>query len=156
MATDNWPQEESAVFDAASRIIPMYPEAAITEGYFVCPGATTTAGRLQVTNVAADAIGDGCWVALHTATGAGAPERISVLIQGPWKAKMNNGSIGIAAGCYVMNSGATGIVSLTLAGCTARTVKSVDGVTGTSYILAHAWQRFNVVNDEGIIYLTCH
>ena len=78
--TDYWPQEEGAVFDAGSYILPCYPEGTISELSSVKPGASTTAGRIDV--VVSAAFGDGIGIALKASTGAGAPSRIPILFYG--------------------------------------------------------------------------
>ena len=77
--TDFYPQEEGAIFDADSYIIPCYPDGAVSEMSAVKLG-TTVAGRVSV--AAAAAIGDGVGIALRAATGAGVPSRIPVLFYG--------------------------------------------------------------------------
>jgi hypothetical protein len=73
MATDFYPQEEGAVFDTNSLILPCYPYGAgISELSAVAvsnaAGATTVAGRLAV--IAASGIGDGVAVALKASSTA--------------------------------------------------------------------------------------
>ena len=93
MATDYYPQEEGAIFDYNSYIIPCYPDGAIGEMQSVKVG-TTVAGRISV--LASAASGDGIGVALREATAAGVPSRIPILFRGIAKLKS-----GATAGHYL-------------------------------------------------------
>lgn len=103
--TDYYPQEEGAVFDSCSYIIPCYPDAAISEMSAVKVG-TTASGRISVTVPASS--GDGIGIALKAATGAGAPSRIPVLFYGI--AKVTSSAIAnyyLIAGSFAMNNTTT-------------------------------------------------
>ena len=106
MATDYWPQEEGAVFDSNSYIIPCYPDGAISEMGSVKFG-TTVAGRISVITSGAVS-GDGFGIALKSSSGAGAPSRIPILFYGI--AKVASAAIAnyyLIAGSFAMNNGTT-------------------------------------------------
>lgn len=106
MATDYWPQEEGAIFDAGSYIVPAYPDGAISEMSSVKFG-TTVAGRISVITSGA-VTGDGFAIALRAATGAGAPSRIPILLYGI--AKVTSAAIAnyyCIVGSFAMNNGTT-------------------------------------------------
>jgi hypothetical protein len=77
--TDYYPQEEGAIFDAGSYILPCYPDDTISELSAVEMG-TTVAGRISVK--VTNALGDGCGIALKASTDTGVPTRIPVLFYG--------------------------------------------------------------------------
>jgi hypothetical protein len=106
---DYWPQEEGAVFDANSYILPCYPDDTILELSSVTVG-TTVAGRISVTVSAA--VGDGIGIALKAATSAGIPERIPVLFYGAVKTTYTNPAAGATTmGVFVMNSITTTMIA---------------------------------------------
>ena len=144
--TDYWPDEEGAIFDAASVIFDMYPEGAITEGAWCKPGSTTTASRMQVQMAGASAFGDACWIALKSASSAGVPERIPILVYGPFKCTLVAGTAdSVSAGSYVMNSGQLGIINTKKAGTNTA---SLILLGGTSYIAGLALQKAASDADE--------
>ena len=100
--TDYYPQEEGAVFDANSYIIPCYPDGAVTEMSSVKPG-TTVAGRISV--AASTALGDGWGIALKAATDTGVPRRIPVIFYGVVKVTDSSTAGYLAyAGSFAINS----------------------------------------------------
>ena len=127
--TDYYPQEEGAVFDASSYIIPCYPDGAISEMSSVTVG-TTVAGRVSV--IVSSALGDGIGIALKEATGAGVPTRIPVLFYGVAKVSDGNraGYLSIA-GSFAINSVTTAF--MTLSGAQDYADLVVGG--GSSYIM---------------------
>jgi hypothetical protein len=137
MSTDIYPQEEGAVFDANSYILPCYPLGSISEVSAVALG-TTTAGRISVE--AADALGDGQGIALKAATGAGVPSRIPVLFYGVCKVSIKATET-VTTGAMCMNhstptqftfGASTGIMT------TAIATLAITG--GASYIMGMALQ----------------
>lgn len=126
---DYYPQEEGAVFDASSYIIPCYPDGAISELYSVKMG-TTVAGRISV--AATTTSGSGVGIALKAASGAGAPSRIPIIFYGI--VKVTGGSIAnhyAIAGSFAYNL-TTGAAYLGLQ-ATAYATLVVGG--GSSYIM---------------------
>jgi hypothetical protein len=126
---DYWPQEEGAIFDSNSYIIPCYPDGAISEVNSVKMG-TVVAGRISV--AAAAASGDGVGIALRAASGAGAPSRIPVLFYGI--VKVTGGSIAnhyAIAGSFAYNL-STGAAFL---GLQATTIANLVMGGGSSYIM---------------------
>lgn len=108
--TDYYPQEEGAVFDANSYIVPCYPDGAISEMSAVKMG-TTASGRISVITVGADT-GTGVGIALRASTDAGAPSRIPVLFYGI--AKVTDGAIAnyhLIAGSFAMNNGTAAFIA---------------------------------------------
>jgi len=99
---DYWPQEENAVFDGNSYIIPCYPDGAISEMSSVKLG-TCVAGRISV--IVSAATGDGVGIALRASSGAGVPSRIPILFYGI--CKVTSSSIAgyyLLAGSFAMNN----------------------------------------------------
>ena len=128
MATDYYPQEEGAIFDANSYIVPCYPDGAISEMSSVKLG-TVVAGRLSV--VVSAASGDGVGIALRASSGAGVPSRIPVLFYGI--AKVTSSSIAgyyLMAGSFAMNNATT-----TYMAHQANTVAELVIGAGGSYIM---------------------
>ena len=144
--TDYWPQEEGAVFDAGSYILPCYPEGTISELSSVKPGASTTAGRIDV--VVSAAFGDGIGIALKASTGAGAPSRIPTLFYGALKVTFGQSGTAVTMGAFVMNS-----ITTTYATTDAGTIASTDLVVfgGSSYVMGMTLQACAAGTDEGII-----
>ena len=144
--TDFWPQEEGAIFDAESYIIPCYPDGAISEMSSVKFG-TTVAGRVSV--IVSAAIGDGVGIALRAATGAGVPSRIPVIFYGIVKATTS----GLAAvyhaiaGSFACNSITTTCTAL--AGAEIWTDLKVGG--GASYIMGMWLQTAPAAGDEALL-----
>ena len=103
MSTDVYPQEEGAIFDANSYIVPAYPDDTISEMSAVQPG-TTVAGRISV--AVADALGNGYAIALKASTGAGAPSRIPIILFGIVKVSLT-ATHTCTAGDSVMNNTTT-------------------------------------------------
>ena len=103
MSTDLYPQEEGAIFDANSYIVPAYPDDAISEMGAVQDG-TTVAGRISVAPGAA--LGDSFAIALKAATGAGAPTRIPILLFGIAKVALTATHTAVM-GAAVMNNTTT-------------------------------------------------
>jgi hypothetical protein len=99
--TDYYPQEEGAVFDAHSYIIPCYPDGAISEMSSVKLG-TTASGRISV--IVSAALGDGIGIALKASSGAGAPSRIPIIFYGVAKVTMTAASV---SGEFAMNNTTT-------------------------------------------------
>jgi hypothetical protein len=99
--TDYWSQEQGAIFDATSYIIPCYPDGAVSEMSSVKMG-TVVAGRISV--IVSAAHGDGVGVALRAATGAGAPSRIPILFYGIVKVACSGTGNEATAGKFAMNS----------------------------------------------------
>jgi len=145
--TDMWPQEEGAVFDANSYILPCYPEGTISEMSSVKPGATTTAGRIDVT--ASTALGDGIGIALKEATGAGVPERIPVLFYGACKVLYSQTGTAVVMGEIVMNSITTTYYSG--AATVGNLWADLEAGGGASFIMGIALQACAAGDDEGLI-----
>ena len=140
MATDFWPQEEGAVFDAGSYILPCYPDGAISEMSSVTIG-TSVAGRISVAVSAA--VGDGIGIALRAATGAGVPIRIPVIFYGACKVLYT--AAVAAMGKFVINATTT-----TFAAIGATAFNSLVIGTGASYVMGLALQGVDA-SGEGII-----
>ena len=129
---DYWPQEEGAVFDANSYILPCRPDGSVTELSSVKVG-TTVAGRISV--AASTAVGDGIGIALKAATGAGAPERIPVLFYGVTKTTLTQpAGGGPAMGEFCMNS----ITTSMIVDPAALWASLVASGAGSSYIMGMA------------------
>jgi len=141
--TDYWPQEENAVFDAESYILPCYPEGSISEMSSVKANASTTAGRLDV--AASTAYGDGLGIALKAATGAGAPSRIPVLFYGAAKLTFDQ-SAAVTMGQFVMNS-----ITTTYAVPTVSEAGTLKLFGGSSYVMGMALQTTAAGSDECIV-----
>jgi len=107
--TDYWPQEEGAVFDSDSYIIPCYPMNAISEMSAVKLGtsaANLAAGQISV--LASTATGDGVGISLKAASAVGAPSRIPILFYGI--AKVTGSAIAnyyLQVGSFAMNNTTT-------------------------------------------------
>ena len=145
MATDYYPQEEGAVFDSNSYIIPCYPDGAIAEMQSVKPG-TTVAGRISV--LASAATGDSIGIALRAATGAGVPSRIPILFRG--LAKVTSAAVAgyyLKLGSYVMNF-VTGTTYWGMQTTTWANLKAAGGA-GASYILGLAVQGITAGSGSG-------
>ncbi len=140
---DYYPQEEGAVFDANSYIIPCYPDGAISEMSSVKLG-TTVSGRISV--IVSSALGDGCGIALKAATGAGAPSRIPIIFYGI--VKVTGGSAGtvITTQTFIINSITTAFVGTGT--CAAANVKLFGGA---SYIMGMALQTTAAGTDEFLL-----
>jgi hypothetical protein len=147
MATDFYPQEEGAVFDTNSLILPCYPYGAgISELSAVAvsnaAGATTVAGRLAV--IAASGIGDGCAVALKASSAAGVPLRIPILFYGAVKLTMD---AAVTVGKFIVNTAAPTVYADV---GTLHYDHLVVG-NGASYILGLALQGGGAVSDELLV-----
>jgi len=144
--TDYWPQEEGAVFDAEAYILPCYPEGGITELSSVKPGASTTAGRIDV--VVSAALGDGIGVALKTASSGGVPSRIPILFYGAMKVTFGQSGTAVTMGAFVMNCITTAFIT-TDAGTFYYDDLKVFG--GSSYVMGMTLQACAAGTDEGLI-----
>jgi hypothetical protein len=146
--TDYWPQEEGAIFDANSYILPCYPDDTISELAAVAMG-TTSAGRISVE--AADAIGDGVGVALKAATGTGAPTRIPVLFYGVVKLSSVATST-VTTGTFCMNNTTTTYSFGASMGLDTDITTLVIG-GGASYIMGMALQghAYSALGDEILV-----
>ena len=110
MVVDYYPQEEGAVFDSESYIIPCYPDGAIAEVCSVKFG-TTVAGRISVITVANDT-GTGVGIALRASSGAGVPSRIPIIFYGIVKVTTTAvESRTCLAGSFAMNNGTSKFLS---------------------------------------------
>jgi hypothetical protein len=144
--TDFYPQEEGAIFDADSYIIPCYPDGAVTELASVKFG-TTVAGRISIAQ--STALGDGFGIALKEATGAGAPSRLPILVRGIVKVTQS----GLAtkwcavAGSYMINSIITTYTCL--GGAQDWLDLKVGG--GASYIAGMCLQTGTAAGDEVLL-----
>lgn len=141
--TDFYPQEEGAIFDAYSYIIPCYPDGAISEMSSVKLG-TTVAGRISV--AASAAIGDGVGIALRAASGAGAPTRIPILFQGVAKVTFTPA---VAAGEFCMNLAAP--TTFTAGADNTSTVATMVWGGGASYMMGMVLQSTGGAADEALI-----
>lgn len=141
--TDYWPQEEGAIFDAHSYIIPCYPDGAISEMSSVKPG-TTASGRISV--ITSAALGDGIGIALRASTGAGVPGRIPVLFYGACKVTFT--AAATAMGEFCMNNTTTTFT----AGADLGTFVYANLVAGggASYVMGMLLQGTDA-SGEGII-----
>jgi hypothetical protein len=142
---DYWPQEEGAIFDYSSYILPCYPESLILELSSVKPGATTTAGRIDVT--ASTTKADGIGIALKAASAGGVPERIPVLFYGAVKLLYDDTNSATPMGGFVYNSITTTIC------CVEAPVWAdlVASGAGSSYILGMALQAGTTGDDSQLI-----
>ena len=143
MATDYWPQEEGAVFDAGSYILPCYPDGAISEMSSVKLG-TSVVGRISVAVSAA--FGDGVGIALRASTGAGVPPRIPIIFYGACKVTFTAHATGM--GEFVMNNTTTTFDAGGDLGC-SRFISLVIG-TGASYVMGLTLQGTDA-SGEGLI-----
>lgn len=139
--TDYYPQEEGAVFDANSYIVPAYPGDVISEMSAVKFG-TTVAGRISV--LPAAAVGDGFAVALREATAAGAPTRIPILLHGIAKLTFAAAS---TQGGFVLNLAAPTTYQ---AGGTCLIAELVWG-GGASYVLGLLLQTTVGVSGDALV-----
>jgi hypothetical protein len=135
MATDYYPQEEGAVWDAQSYILPCYPDGAISEVSSVKPG-TTVAGRISV--IVSAALGDGIGIALRASTGAGAPTRIPILFYGV--CKVTTTANVSAMGEFFMNHSTTTFSGATGCGTVQYAATCLKVAGGGSYIMGMALQ----------------
>jgi hypothetical protein len=142
--TDYYPQEEGAIFDANSYILPCRPDDAVSELSSVLLG-TTVAGRISV-GPSTD-LGDGVGVALKAASGAGAPSRIPVLFYGVVKAACSGAGYLAVAGSFAMNSITTTYCGL--GGAQAFDDLVVGG--GDSYVMGMWLQTAAAAADECLL-----
>ena len=140
--TDYYPQEEGAIFDAGSYIIPCYPDDAIAEMSAVEMG-TTVAGRVSVK--VANALGDGCAVALKASSDTGVPLRIPVLFYGIVKLTSAATST-VTTGTFCMNNTTTTYAFGASIGLDTDLLTLVVG-GGASYIMGMALQGHAYSND---------
>ncbi len=143
---DYYPQEEGAVFDANSYIIPAYPDGAISEMSSVKLG-TTASGRINV--VVSSALGDGMAIALKAATGAGAPSRIPIIWYGIVKVTGGQAGTVVTAGTFVMNSITTTYAAGTGLGTVGTAQLKLTG--GSSYVMGMALQTTAAGTDEFLL-----
>jgi hypothetical protein len=143
--TDYWPQEEGAIFDAESYILPCRPDDTISELSSVKVG-TTVAGRISVTVSAA--LGDGIAIALKAATSAGVPTRIPCIFYGVCKVTYGQSGTAVTMGSFVMNSITTTFLTNDCGGFTTSDMKVFGGA---SYVMGMALQACAAGTDEGII-----
>ncbi len=127
MSTDLYPQEEGAIFDSCSYIIPAYPDGTISEMSAVQEG-TTVAGRISV--AVSSALGDGFGIALKAATGAGAPSRIPIILFGIVKVSLTASHTALC-GALVMNNTTTTYST----GASLGTLKWSNFAAGASHIM---------------------
>jgi hypothetical protein len=143
---DYWPQEEGAVFDAGSYILPCRPDGAISEMSSVKLG-TTVAGRISV--VVSAACGDGHGIALKEATGAGVPSRIPVLFYGACKV-LYNADGAIVAGTFFMNDITTTFTAGANLGTVQMAATSLALAGGASYVMGLVLQS-TAASEEGLV-----
>lgn len=144
--TDYYSQEEGAVFDSNSYIIPCRPDGAVSEMSSVKMG-TTVAGRISV--AASTATGDGIGIALKAASGAGAPSRIPVLFYGI--AKVTSSAIAnyyLIAGSFAMNNTTTTFMAHS---AIAYTVTVAGG--GASYVMGLCLQGVSGGTGDEVLLL---
>ena len=141
MATDWWPSEEGIIVEGLTFF--GYCEAAIAEGAPCKVGATTTAGRLQITT--ATGLGDAQLVALKKGAQY---DTIPVAESGLMK-MINDQDANISAGEFVMNSVEGGVA--TGESVTNSTKLALFG--GTSYVLGMSLQTTTAKHDEIIVLL---
>lgn len=141
--TDYYPQEEGAVFDANSYILPCRPDDTTSEMSSVKVG-TTVAGRISVTVSAA--FGDGIGIALKAATGAGAPSRIPVLFYGIVKVTAGQSGTVVTSGTFCTNSITTTYACGDGFGLSQYSTLVVGG--GASYVMGMALQTTAAGTDE--------
>lgn len=139
--TDYYPQEEGAVFDAESYILPCRPDGAISEMSSVKVG-TTAAGRISV--IVSAALGDGIGIALRASTGVGTPDRIPIIFYGIVKATSSGTGYGAVAGSFAMNSVTTTCCGLS--GAQDWLDLKIGG--GASYVMGMWLQSEGAVGDE--------
>lgn len=141
---DYYPQEEGAVFDEGSYIVPCRPDGAISEMSSVKLG-TTVAGRISVLVSAAN--GDGVGIALKESTGAGVPTRIPILFYGVVKAT----DVGLANYWSVMGSFAINSITTTMATLSgAQDFNDLVVGGGASYIMG-MWLQGAGSAGEGLL-----
>jgi len=135
MSTDVYPQEEGAIFDANSYILPCYPDDTISEVSGVKMG-TTVSGRISV--AAGTVLGDSVGIALKAATGTGAPTRIPVLFYGVCKLSIKATET-VTSGTMCMNS-ATPTLFTFAASLGTNNFDTTCAGGGASYIMGMALQ----------------
>lgn len=141
--TDYYPQEEGAIFDANSYIVPAYPDGAISEMSSVKFG-TTVAGRISV--IVSAAAGDGFGVCLRAASGAGVPSRVPILLYGIVKVACSGTGHTPTAGQFCINS-----ITTTYANSATNTVANLVFGGGGSYIMGMWLQTAAAVGDEALL-----
>jgi len=141
--TDYYPQEEGAIFDANSYILPCYPEATIIEMSSVTLNASSVAGRIEVAVSAT--FGDGIGIALKAATSAGVPTRIPVLFYGAAKVTFDCTGTTPTMGKFCFNS----ITTTFAQGNAVYGSLAVGG--GSSYVMGMILQTLASGDDEGLI-----
>jgi hypothetical protein len=141
--TDYYPQEEGAIFDANSYILPCRPDGEITELSSVKMG-TTVAGRISV--LVSAAFGDGVGIALKASSGAGVPSRIPIIFYGVVKVTAGQDGTVVTSGTFVMNSITTSFAAGDGVGTVAYDNLVVGG--GASYIMGLALQTTAAGTDE--------
>jgi len=127
MSTDIYPQEEGALFDAESYIVPAYPDGAITEMAAVKAG-TTVAGRISV--AAGAALGDSYAIALKAASDTGVPSRIPIILFGIVKVALT-ATHTATTGALAMNNTTTTFTS----GASIGTLEWEDLLAGSSHVM---------------------
>ena len=140
---DYYPQEEGAIFDAGSYIVPCYPDGAIDEMSSVKMG-TTVAGRVSV--IVSAAIGDGIGIALRASTGAGAPKSIPILFYGIAKVACDGTGHEAATGIFAVNS-----ITTTYATADTNVIGNLVLGGGSSYIMGMWLQTVATKGDEALL-----
>ena len=146
--TDFYPQEEGAVFDTHSYIVPCYPTAAISEMAAVkLVAANTVAGRISVTP-SAD-LGEGVAIALKAASGAGVPSRIPILFHGVAKITLTATAV---SGEFVMSALAASATQYTAGGDIGTFLWANLCVgTGASNVMGMLLQTTGGASDEALL-----